>query len=88
MKNNYKETTHTQRGHTIYRPILEQGDILRYLPSKNEAPLMNDNLTGDYWTSTFIAKPRTSAFKYTVGGTVSEEDRGKVLHVRAVHVRP
>ena len=49
---------------------------------------MNDNLSGDYWTSTAITDPGTTAYKYTVGGSTSPEDRDSAIHVRAVRQKP
>ena len=59
-----------------------------YLPAQNEAANMNDNLSGDYWTSTAITDPGTTAYKYTVGGSTSPEDRDSAIHVRAVRQKP
>ena len=59
-------------------------DMVWYLPAKDEAASMIDNLSGDYWTSTAITDPGTTAYKYTAGGTTSPEERNNKLHVRAV----
>lgn len=69
---------------TIYTPTLTQSDMVWYLPAKDEASSMNDNLSGDYWTSTAITDPGTTAYKYTAGGTTAAEERNTKLHVRAV----
>ncbi len=71
----------------IYAPVLKREDMVWYLPSKTEAPLMNDNLAGDYWTSTAITNPGTTAYKYTADGAVSSITRNTPLHVRAVRKR-
>lgn len=83
MKNKYKVQIETGQNGTVYRPKLEQADMVWYLPAQNEAPLMDDNLLGDYWTSTAITDPGTTAYKYTAGGSTSPEDRNEVIHVRA-----
>lgn len=49
---------------------------------------MNDNLSGDYWTSTAITDPGTTAYKYTAGGSTSSENRKSAIHVRAVRQKP
>ena len=88
MKNRYTLQTETNAGTTVYRPVLAQEDMVWYLPAQNEAPLMSDNLQGDYWTSTAITDPGTTAYKYTVGGITSADDRNRVIHVRAVRRHP
>lgn len=70
-----------------YIPTLAKEDMVWYLPAKDEAPNMKDdlfNLSGKYWTSTAITDPGTTSYKYTAGGAVSPEDRNYVIHVRAV----
>lgn len=84
MKNKYNVQVETGANGTVYRPVLEQANMVWYLPAQNEAPNMNDNLSGDYWTSTAITTPGTTAYKYTTGGTTSPENRNTVIHVRAV----
>lgn len=84
MKNKYNVETQVEQGNTVYRPVLDPTDMVWYLPAQNEASSMNDNLSGDYWTSTAITDPGTTAYKYTAGGTTSPEDRNTVIHVRAV----
>lgn len=49
---------------------------------------MNDNLSGDYWTSTAITDLGTTAYKYTAGGSTSSENRNSAIHVRAVRQKP
>lgn len=90
MKNKYRVQTETDNitGNTVYRPVLDQANMVWYLPAQNEAANMNDNLSGDYWTSTAITSPGTTAYKYTAGGTTSGEDRNSVIHVRAVRKKP
>ena len=88
MKNKYSVETKTEQGNTVYRPVLDQANMVWYLPAQNEAANMNDNLSGDYWTSTAITDPGTTAYKYTVGGSTSPEDRNNAIHVRAVRKRP
>ncbi len=87
-KNPYTVTTETNSGYTVYNPVLAQEDMLWYLPARNEAPYMNDDLyplSGDYWTSTAITDPGNTAYKVSFsGGTTSEENRNSSLHVRAV----
>lgn len=89
MKNKYSVQTETDiTGNTVYRPVLDQANMVWYLPAQNEAANMNDNLSGDYWTSTAITDPGTTAYKYTVGGSTSPEDRDSAIHVRAVRQKP
>lgn len=89
MKNKYSVQTETDiTGNTVYLPVLDQANMVWYLPAQNEAANMNDNLSGDYWTSTAITDPGTTAYKYTVGGSTSPEDRDSVIHVRAVRQKP
>ena len=86
-KNRYKTDSKTNAGSTIYIPVLEENNLKWYLPAQEEAVLMNDNLSGDYWTSTAITDPGTTAYKYTAGGSTSHEERNNSLHVRAVRKR-
>ena len=88
MKNKYRVETQTQQGNTVYRPVLDQANMVWYLPAQNEAANMNDNLSGDYWTSTAITDPGTTAYKYTAGGSTSSENRNSAIHVRAVRQKP
>lgn len=89
MKNKYSVQTETDiTGNTVYLPVLDQANMVWYLPAQNEAANMNDNLSGDYWTSTAITDPGTTAYKYTVGGSTSREDRNSAIHVRAVRQKP
>lgn len=89
MKNKYSVQTETDiTGNTVYLPVLDQANMVWYLPAQNEAANMNDNLSGDYWTSTAITDPGTTAYKYTVGGSTSQEDRYSAIHVRAVRQKP
>ena len=84
MKNQFGVNSKTQQGEVVYVPVLDQADLKWYLPAQNEASSMNDNLSGDYWTSTAITEPGTTAYKYTAGGLTSAHDRNKSIHVRAV----
>ncbi len=43
------------------------------LSCSDEASLMNGNLSGDDWTSTSITELGTTAWNYSVGGTVLTE---------------
>lgn len=89
MKNKYSVQTETDiTGNTVYIPVLDQANMVWYLPAQNEAANMNDNLSGDYWTSTAITDPGTTAYKYTVGGSTSSENRNSAIHVRAVRQKP
>ena len=89
MKNKYSVQTETDiTGNTVYLPVLDQANMVWYLPAQNEAANMNDNLSGDYWTSTAITDPGTTAYKYMVGGSTSPEDRDSAIHVRAVCQKP
>ncbi len=87
-KNPFKVNTKSDGAETIYAPVLEQSDLVWYLPAQYEAPQMNDAeypLAGNYWTSTAITDPGTTAFKYTAGGSAtSDELRNNSIHVRAV----
>ncbi len=91
MKNKYSVQVETDNltNNTVYRPVLDQANMVWYLPAQNEVANMEvanmiDNLSGDYWTSTAITDPGTTAYKYTAGGSTSPEDRNSVIHVRAV----
>ena len=89
MKNKYSVQTETDiKGNTVYLPVLDQANMVWYLPAQNEAANMNDNLSGDYWTSTAITDPGTTAYKYTAGGSTSSENRNSAIHVRAVRQKP
>lgn len=89
MKNKYSVQTETDiTGNTVYIPVLDQANMVWYLPAQNEAANMNDNLSGDYWTSTAITNPGTTAYKYTAGGSTNPWDRNEVIHVRAVRKKP
>ena len=88
MKNKYRVETQTEKGKTVYRPVLDQANMVWYLPAQNEAANMNDNLSGDYWTSTAITDPGTTAYKYTAGGSTASENRNSAIHVRAVRQKP
>ena len=89
MKNKYSVQTETDiTGNTVYLPVLDQANMVWYLPAQNEAANMNDNLSGDYWTSTAITNPGTTAYKYTAGGSTNPWDRNEVIHVRAVRKKP
>ena len=70
-----------------YIPTLAKEDMVWYLPARDEAPNMKDdlfNLSGNYWTSTAITDPGTTSYMYTAGGAVSPENRNYKIHVRAV----
>ena len=86
MKNKYRveKVTDPIENKTVYRPVLDRANMVWYLPARDEAPNMMDNLAGDYWTSTAINNPGTGAYKYTAGGTYSVEPRTNSIHVRAV----
>lgn len=88
MKNKYRVETQTNQGNTVYRPVLDKANMVWYLPAQNEAANMNDNLSGDYWTSTAITDPGTTAYKYTAGNSTSAEYRNNAIHVRAVRIKP
>ncbi len=83
-KNRFGVATRTNAGTIIYVPTLEESDMVWYLPAKDEATSMDDGLSDDYWTSTAITEPGTTAYKYTAGGATSPEQRNNLLHVRAV----
>ena len=93
MKNKFnKEMGEGEDGQPVERAILKRENIVWYLPAQNEAPNMQDDgahttLTGDYWTSTAI-KDNQNAYKYTVNGSTSPEQRSTSLKVRAVRQRP
>lgn len=88
MKNKYTVDIQTDSdGTNYYKPVLNQEDMVWYLPAQNEALSMSGGLSGNYWTSTAITSPGTTSYKYTAGGTTSAQDRNSVLHVRAVRRR-
>lgn len=89
-KNRYGVARRRNGGNTVYVPTLSKEDMVWYLPSRDEATRMRDNLyplSGDYWTSTAINSPGTTAYKYSAGGSTSAENRNSLLHVRAVRKR-
>lgn len=93
MKNKYHKTTEQQGGQTLEIPVLPQEEITWYLPAKNEAIQMADEiypLSGDYWTSTnsLDEYDNENAFKYMAGGSSILERRDVNLHVRAVRKKP
>ena len=93
MKNKYHKTTEQQGGQTLEIPILPSDEITWYLPAKNEAIQMADEiypLSGDYWTSTnsLDEYDNENAFKYIAGGSSILERRDVNLHVRAVRKKP
>lgn len=92
MKNKYsKLNKETNKGQTIYIPVLDEADMVWFLPAAEEAKIMNDQLyplSGDYWTSTAIPDPGNTAYKYTAGGVTSPQDRNTNFHVRAVRKKP
>lgn len=72
-------------GQSITVPVIEDEDVKWYLPASGQFPI-NDvqyPLNGDYWTSTAVPGSE-SAYKYTVNGNATVEDRASVLNVRAV----
>lgn len=86
MKNKYNKEI--ENG--AERAVLKDENLVWYLPAKNEASQMQDGeyvLQGDYWTSTAI-NDNQNAYKYTVGGSTSQEIRTSNLHVRAVRKKP
>lgn len=90
-KNPFGVSVESKDGQNLYVPTLAQSDMVWYLPAKDEAPNMLDelySLSGNYWTSTAITDPGTTSYKYTVGASASPEDRNNFIHVRAVRKRP
>ena len=90
-KNPFGVSVESKDGQNLYVPTLAQSDMVWYLPAKDEAPNMLDELyplSGNYWTSTAITDPGTTSYKYTVGASASPEDRNNIIHVRAVRKRP
>lgn len=62
-----------------------------YLPATNEISGISDEeypLDGNYWTSTAVSGDHEYAYKYTAGGSTSQERRDSELHVRAVRKKP
>lgn len=95
MKNKFGVTIEENMGQTIEVPVLAEEDLVWYLPSKNEAPRMQDTgeyaLDGIYWTSTnYVAEDEhnENAYIYTAGGSTSVEKRNVYHHVRAVRKKP
>lgn len=87
MKNKYSVEISTDKNNTVYRPVLEQKNLVWYLPAKNEVSIMKTaNLSEDYWTSTAsIVVSESTAYKYTVeSDSCSAEGRNTKLRVRAV----
>lgn len=96
MKNKFGVTIESNGGETIEVPVLAEEDLVWYLPSKNEAPRMQDTgeyaLDGIYWTSTnYVAEDEQhneNAYIYTAGWSTSVEKRNVYHHVRAVRKKP
>lgn len=97
MKNKFSVTIEENMGQTIEVPVLAEEDLVWYLPSKNEAPRMQDTgeyaLDGIYWTSTNHVtegegEHNENAYIYTAGGSTSIEKRDVYHHVRAVRKKP
>ena len=97
MKNKFSVTTEEYMGQTIEVPVLAEEDLVWYLPSKNEASMMQDTgeyaLDGIYWTSTNHVtegegEHNENAYIYTAGGSTSIEKRDVYHHVRAVRKKP
>lgn len=89
MKNKFHKTIEENGGQTIEIPVLEEEDLVWYLPARNQAPDMKDEqylLQGEYWTSTNanVEGDNEEAYKYIVGGVTVLEQRDVNLHVRAV----
>lgn len=89
MKNKFHKTIEENMGQTIEIPVLEEEDLVWYLPARNQAPDMKDEqypLQGVYWTSTNadVEGDNEEAYKYIVGGATVLEQRDVNLHVRAV----
>ena len=88
MKNKFNKRTEEKDGENVEVAYLKEENMVWYLPAQNQAPLMKDAnypLSGEYWTSTaLIGNDNSHAYKYTVGGSTSTEDRNTSLHVRAV----
>lgn len=89
MKNKFHKTIEENGGQTIEIPVLEEEDLVWYLPARNQAPNMKDDsnpLKGEYWTSTNadVEGDNEEAYKYIVGGATVLEQRDVNLHVRAV----
>lgn len=90
MKNKFNKEISEEQGQTVDRAVLREENLVWYLPARNEAPQMQDSeypLSGNYWTSTAI-DDNQQAYKYTAGGSTSNEIRTSNLHVRAVRKKP
>ena len=90
LKNKFNKEVTQEQGQTVERAVLKQENLVWYLPAMQEVPQMRDEeyvLQGDYWTSTAI-NDNQNAYKYTVGGSTSQEIRTSNLHVRAVRKKP
>ncbi len=86
-KNPFGVKIKSDTGQNLYIPTLAKEDMVWYLPAKDEAPNMKDDLfklSGNYWTSTAITDPGTTSYMYTAGGAVSPEHRNSIIQVRAV----
>lgn len=90
LKNKFNKEVTQEQGQTVERAVLKQENLVWYLPAMQEVPQMRDEeyvLQGNYWTSTAI-NDNQNAYKYTVGGSTSQEIRTSNLHVRAVRKKP
>lgn len=88
MKNKFSKELKKDGDNSFYVPKFDKSNMVWYLPAREEVLGMNDNLSGDYWTSTAITSPGTTAYKYVAGGSTTSEDRNTSIHVRAVRKKP
>ena len=97
MKNKFNKEVSSSQGQQVERAVLNEENLVWYLPAKDEAPNMkidaNDSdstpLNGTYWTSTAGDDgSNVNAYSYTIGGTTQLADRNTSYKVRAVRQKP
>lgn len=91
MKNKFNKEVQSSGGVSSDVAVLKDENFVWYLPASNEIIQIADTdypMNGTYWTSTSAPSGETQAYKYTMGGNLSLDDRSKSFKVRAVRKKP
>ena len=91
MKNKFNKEVQSSGGVSSDLAVLKDENFVWYLPASNEIIQIADTdypMNGTYWTSTSAPSGETQAYKYTMGGNLSLDDRSKSFKVRAVRKKP
>ena len=91
MKNKFNKKVQSSGGVSSDEAVLKDENFVWYLPASNEIIQIADTdypMNGTYWTSTSAPSGETQAYKYTMGGNLSLDDRSKSFKVRAVRKKP